>query len=545
MKQHADGEFITPRLRKIIVAMLLTLHFILGVGSMCGKSFTFDEPVFIAGGMSAWLENKFNTNPEGGILTQRYGTLPLVIDKSINLPNTNNSGPCEIDQWRRAINMVVYSPGAVIGLFKARLMILLVSVLCGYLVWRISTVIFGSNGGLFSLALYSFSPTILANAGLMTADMMAATAFLAATWCGCKLVRKITLKHFILSSLTVLWVVTAKMSGILIGPLLLIMGIIRITRGRPLAVDLPWWKYQADTRIKQLKVLAVTGTAMGIIIWIGIWGMYSFQYRMVPGNNVQSFTWPDPGLNVSRKIVGKINDWKLLPQAYLYGLDFTLKYSKSRPAFLLGEKYTKGKWYFFPFTFLVKTPVPILLLLFLLTLSAGVRFYLSKTRWQSFGRMFWKATPLIVFFIFYWLICISSGLNIGHRHLLPLYPIIFILCGAALSKLPARYEFQKKHLLEYVCFAISLWMAVEAFLAYPNYLAFFNHAAGNRDKTYRLLCDSSLDWGQELFNMHDYLDKVNPPGPCSKPVYVSVFSILPPKYYLPEHQVVTQPKYPS
>ena len=246
MKHHANGEFLTPRLRKTIVVMLLAFHFIMGLGSMCGKSFTFDEPVFIAGGLSAWRENKFNVNPEGGILTQRYGTLPLVIDKSIRLPSSNDSGPNEISQWRRAINMVVYSPGAVMGLFEARMMILLVSVFCGFLVWRISTTVFGSNGGLLSLALYSFSPTIMANAGLMTADMMATTTFLAAIWCGCKLVRKVSLKNFILSSITALWVITAKMSGVLIGPLLLIMGIIRITRGRPLTVKLPWIKYLAD-----------------------------------------------------------------------------------------------------------------------------------------------------------------------------------------------------------------------------------------------------------------------------------------------------------
>ena len=109
-----------------------------------------------------------------------------------------------------------------------------------------------------------------------------------------------------------------------------------------------------------------------------------------------------------------------------------------------------------------------------------------------------------------------SGLNIGHRHLLPLYPIIFIFCGGIFSK----KSWKTQRLGTIICVTLSGWLIIETLLAYPDYIAFFNRASGNKDQTYRLLSDSSLDWGQEMWNLDEFLQQENNPKNNPAPVYV-------------------------
>jgi hypothetical protein len=406
-------------------------------------------------------------------------------------------------------------------------MILLLSVFCGYLVWRISSKIYGTKGGLLSLVLYSFSPTILANGTLITADMAAATAFLTAGWYGWKMIRKITPKNFILCSLTALWAVTAKMSGLLIGPVLLVMGIFVLSRKK-------------RRNLKYFKILIVTGSAISILIWCGIWTAYSFRFSIQPGKSQESIR--KSLLHQSRSgstVLRTLSDYYFLPEAYLYGLDYTLNSAQRRSAYMLGEKYDVGRWHFFPFTFLIKTPLPILLLILLSTILAIYRISTAQKPLETWYKALWKTTPLWSFAIIYIISCLMSGLNIGHRHLLPLYPIIFIFCGGILSKKSLKTQ----RLETIICVTLSGWLIIETLLAYPDYIAFFNRAAGNKDQTYQLLSDSSLDWGQEMWNLDEFLQQENNPEANPVPVYVSVLNILPPKYYLPQQQVITLPMF--
>ena len=500
----------------------------LGYCSMSNKSFTFDEPVFMAGGLAVWRDYDYSVNPEGGVFPQIWASFILANDENLKLPHSPESLiPNKLTQWRRAVNMIVNSPDAYRALMRARFMILLLSVFCGYLVWRISTRIYGTKGGLLSLVLYSFSPTILANGTLITADMAAATAFLAAGWYGWQMLRKITPKNFILCSLTVLWAVIAKMSGLLIGPTLLIMGIFALSRKK-------------QRNLKYFKTLIVTGSAISILIWCGVWTAYSFHFSIQPGKNQNSIKKSLLHQNRnSSTILRTLSDYYFLPEAYLYGLDYTLNSTKSRSAYMLGEKYDIGRWYFFPFTFLIKTPSPILLLILLSAILAIYRISTAQKSLETWYKTLWKTAPLWSFAIIYIISCLMSGLNIGHRHLLPLYPIIFIFCGSILS----RKRWKTQRLGTAICISLSGWLIFETLLAYPDYIAFFNRAVGNKDQTYRLLSDSSLDWGQEMWNLDEFLQQENNPKNNPAPVYVSVLNILPPKYFLPQQQVITLPMF--
>jgi tetratricopeptide (TPR) repeat protein len=106
----------------------------------------------------------------------------------------------------------------------------------------------------------------------------------------------------------------------------------------------------------------------------------------------------------------------------------------------------------------------------------------------------WTVVALAVPVAIYGLFAVMSHLNIGIRHILPLYPFAFMAIGIGFSDLIHR-----RPRLGQVSGLIFLVMLIaEAFSAWPNYLAFFNAACGGPRGGFRLLADSNLDWGQDL-----------------------------------------------
>jgi len=119
-------------------------------------------------------------------------------------------------------------------------------------------------------------------------------------------------------------------------------------------------------------------------------------------------------------------------EAYLYGFAFTNKSAMFRPAFLDGEWSNTGFPSFFPRAFLYKTPIRVLLLLMAIGIAGFLRW---RNAWKdgrikTIGRDLAKLSPVWTLILVYSAFSLTSHLNIGHRHLLPIYPALFIACGA-------------------------------------------------------------------------------------------------------------------
>jgi hypothetical protein len=160
--------------------------------------------------------------------------------------------------------------------------------------------------------------------------------------------------------------------------------------------------------------------------------------------------------------------------------------------------------------------------------------------------------PLLVLLAIYWVFALSSSLNIGHRHLLPMYPPLFILAGAAAawSEAPpmrAATHTSKKNsgkpatvpavgrgaflaARALVVGAVALAVA-EAVWMWPDYLAYFNVLAGGPRHGYRHLIDSSLDWGQDLNGLERWLERHPDEAGNRERVYLSYFGVARPEYY--------------
>jgi hypothetical protein len=94
----------------------------------------------------------------------------------------------------------------------------------------------------------------------------------------------------------------------------------------------------------------------------------------------------------------------------------------------------------------------------------------------------------------------SSNLNIGYRHALPVLPFAVVLAAAGAQRLASRGK------LGAACVSAALFLHVGSSLfAFPNYLAYSNEAWGGPLETHRHLTDSSVDWGQDVKRTGDYL----------------------------------------
>jgi hypothetical protein len=238
----------------------------------------------------------------------------------------------------------------------------------------------------------------------------------------------------------------------------------------------------------------------------------------------------------------------LLPEAYIYGAGITAQFASERAAFLNGQFSTTGWWWYFPYAFLVKTTLPGLLV-GVLALAA----FVARRRIRDV----YAATPLLALIAVYWAFALTTNLNIGQRHLLPTYPALCILAGGAALWITPLLERQRKveavtdarrrkpragtaaprsastaaRAAGLAAIVLLLWHAAESLVIRPHYLAYFNQLAGGPAEGYKHLADSSLDWGQDLPALKEWLDREGLQAPGASPVYLSYFGTARPEYY--------------
>lgn len=499
----------------IFVALLLSLHLALAASSVISKSNTFDELNHITAGYSYWKYNDYRFHQEIGNFPQRWVALPLLF-MDLAFPETESN----LYDAAHEFFFRIGNDGEAM-LFQGRMMVLGLSLFLGLGVYFWSSRIFGLTGGLISLALYCFSPSILAHGRLATSDLATALFFTFSVGAIWKLLHRITLFNVVAAALAVSGLLLSKMSGLLIVPISFYMVMAKVFRG----VDHPIYigKHRQVRSLKgQVSAVALTALGVGCISIVFIWGAYGFRYAS-SSETPDDRELPDAVWSVQLEGTGSLQPTitfmrgaRVLPEAYLYGFTSVLSNTRARGAFLLGQYSYTGWWYFFPFCFAVKTPLTTLILLSI-AMMAIIR---------ASNRKDWYAlSPLFCFSAVYWAVAMSSSINIGHRHILPIYPAMFIIAGAT-----ARwYPYYKKAFI-FMCLAFASVLVLETQWIYPHYLAFFNTAAGGPANGYRLLVDSSLDWGQDLPGIGQWIGARHQMGKTA-PIYLAYFGTASPAYY--------------
>ncbi len=522
-------ESTSPRRNWVIaaVAALLLAHYLMALSAVSGKSNTFDELPHLWLGYSLWVAPNHKHVPTNGIVAQMLGAFPMMF-QGLKAPDPLRAPFSTMDQhWLARVFFYEMGNSAQSMLMAARCAVGLLGVGVGALVFLWSRRLFGDGGGLISLTLFTFCPLMLANTPLATADMAAALGFLAAIYFFWRAINDLTTRSLLISSAALAFACAAKLSAILLAPIFLVMVIVRLFSTRPLKVSIgeeDRGKTFGGRALLLVVVLIFHASAAAAVLWI----FYNFAYAEAGGAIARE----------AGGARGQILEWiaqsRLLPPAFVEGVTSTLLATDRAPAFLDGRYSMEGWWWFFPYAFSVKTPLATLLLL----VAAPAAWFLWRGRGSRAGAKppapsLYDFTPLLSLIAIYGMASMSTRMNIGVRHILPMYPALFIFAGANIWWLrggprPAR---------------LGLGVAVAGLIlaslaTWPNYMGFFNTLAGGTSNGYRRLVDSSLDWGQDLPGLKRWLDKNAKPD---ERVYLAYFGTGQPEYFgikafpLPRH----------
>jgi 4-amino-4-deoxy-L-arabinose transferase-like glycosyltransferase len=495
------------------VVAALGLYAALAVTSMQHKSGTFDEAIHLPPGYMALALNDHRMNPDHPPFLRRLAALPL-----LGLPvhyRTDDQAWRSRRPWEFGRRFLYRWNDADALLGRSRLVIVGLGAVLALAVFWWTRRQFGGPAGWIALGLAVLSPDLLAHGQVVTNDL-AVTAFMFLAVAGVeRLTERVTATRLAFTALVTGCALATKYSAVGLALFAGVPAAVVALSRHPLSLDL------ADrgsgrlvtTRLGRLATLGALALAIATLAVPVIWASYGFQSATSPEPDVDAAfdrRTVRPESPVVAAVARTVERAGLLPEAYTYGFLRFLAHTESRPAFLLGERSETGWWYYFPVTLALKTPLPLLALV-PVAVAVAVRRP-GPLRTESF---LWLP-PLL-----YLAISMTRGINIGHRHLLPVYPFLFAAAGRAAAAALAGGRAARALLA-----ALLAWYAVGTLRVHPHYLAYFNELAGGPQNGYQLLVDSSLDWGQDLPALKEYLDRNG-----ITRVKLSYFGTADPQYY--------------
>ncbi len=472
------------------VAALLLVLFLQLAFSVHRNSITWDEDDHIFAGYMSWKHADFGLNPEHPPLVKLVAAIPL-LNMPLNVPVLQD----------RTFKHEAFGDGkdflfkndADTMLFRARMAVSFFTLLLALLVFLAAQEMFGTAAGFIALALLAFDPNLLAHGALVGTDAGLSCFMFAAVYAFYRYVKVPSAWRLIVTGLATGLALAAKHTGILLFPMLLLLAVSEVVRnGR--ATEAPGGVRASPA--KRARQLAVALVAIGAIAITILWGAYGFRYQaraegrqMNPPLNefVQGLSRPH-----EVRLLQTVARFHLLPESYIYGLADVRIMSDFYTSFLLGKVYPHGVWFYFPVAFVIKSSLSFLLLL-LITIFAILARRLTAGR----EIIFLTVPP-----VFYLLVAMSAGMNIGVRHILPMYLFLSVLIGGATWSL-----IQRNRRWAYVVVALLIFQAVSTSRAYPAYIAYANEIWGGPAHVHELLSDSNSDWGQQLKDVRRYRDQ--------------------------------------
>jgi len=432
---------------------------------------TFDEPAHVACGLELLEHHTYRYETQHPPLARIMAALPLFL--------TGVHGQHQPDMWREG-NSILHEGDYVRNLELSRL-----GTLPFFIVGCIGTYLLACQTSnrpvpLLAVALFSVIPPVLGHAGLATTDMAATAGVVSSVACWCYWLGKPSLWRSLLLGVILGLSFLTKFSVIpFVGLSMLLILVLIATRQKNEPND------HFSNRTLGLLMIVIVATLT--VMWAG----YGFSWHSItnegsrPHQLVSRVFSSHPGIY---EIANRIVEAPVPLSEVFQGLTYVGYHLKNgHLSFLLGKTNTNGTWLFFPVALLVKTPLPFLCLMLLGTiLTIGTMGNASNSWLQS--------VPLISA-IAILMVCIPSSINIGIRHILPLFPFLSVLAAQGTVWLFRR---KSRSALVFAGAGALLvgWLLTSSLRAGPEYIAYFNELASRSPES--VLVESDLDWGQDI-----------------------------------------------
>jgi 4-amino-4-deoxy-L-arabinose transferase-like glycosyltransferase len=479
-----------------LAVLLLGLLFAQAVTSIPHLSVTFDEDLHISTGYSVLRSGDLRLVEDHPPLLGYWMSWPLLLSPDVPDPE-------EVPAWtlgdRRLFvrNEIWWNIPLDSWVTPPRIMTALLTLILGAFLFRWATDWFGPRAGVFALALLAFDPNILAHGALATLDLGVACLIFATMYGFQRVLYRPSTKNLVGTGVLLGLALSAKISAAILLPL---------TGGLLILWGLIHWRSKLPGRL-----LIYLGVAL-----MTLWAVHLFDFGRPVGLD---FSVPAPTYWRSFLRVGR-------------------HVTRGNRAYLMGETYEGGRWYYFPIAFALKTPLPALLLLGAAFLAVGrrLRAWRLRDRGELWREMYLASLPLG-----YFLVSVFNSINLGYRHLLPVVPFVYLFvarlavpdadswrpahqastdpemlsAGLPEKSWPRRIFYRLRvqgrrapgrTIWSALLVLLVLWQMVGSLRIWPFQLTFFNEIAGGPRNGYRYLADSNVDWGQASKALRTYLD---------------------------------------
>ena len=498
----------------LVLFVFAVIFVALTVSSYTQKSATVDEPQHLTAGYVALKLGDYRVDTEHPPFLRMWAALPLLGMRNVHC-DTNSAYWLPIKPAPYSHEFLYEKNDADRLLYPARFMIVLLGLLLGAILFLWAQRLYGFWPAVVVLGLYTTEPNLLAHAGLVTTDFGLTCFLFVALYFLWRSMERLTLKTLALFIVFFVLAQISKFSALVLWPMVFVLLSIRVLRNQSWACCLGFVG-ECRSRTDRALVAGCLFAVLVLVSYAGLWAAYDFRYAPAPEGSrlerllaVSSMAERVPRL---AKWVNWIDNHHLLPNAYTQGFLLGRALAQQRPAYLLGRISDTGWWYYFPVAFLMKTPAALLLLFF-----GGLALMMRR---NGPGQ---NAVFLLVPVAGYLCVAMMTvNLNIGVRHILPIYPFVLLIAGKAVAGL---WQSRRK-ILRAALLLLCLFQAEETAFVYPHYLAFFNQLVGGPQNGYRYLADSNLDWGQDLKLLKQWMDKNG-----VQTINLSYFGHADPAYY--------------
>jgi hypothetical protein len=457
------------RLRWFLPALLALLYVAQCVWFIRTQSLTYDEPVHISEGLSAWRYGRFEQYNDHPPLARLWCTIPLIGPK----------WQVDVESLFDSFRVTRIMPDPVSLAWRARAMNVLLGLALAWLVWRAADRLFSRAAANFALALFAFSPSLIAHFSIAATDGAATLFIFATAWALVRWRREPT------------WEKTFKF-GLLLGLMLLA----KFSTAPMFVLALLWMVLLGADKIVQLPTRwnwrkAAVALLLALVV---VWSGYFFHVaHLTVRDGTLTATFPNWNEPIVKQVHGNRNYSLLIPAGeYVEGFRELIRHNRQgQPAFFLGQVSTHGGWkLYYPVVILLKWPT-IVLGLALTGLIVGLARMAKK---MPFASDLWIMAS---FPALYMAMAIFARFNLGERHVLPIYPFAILFAAAVWE-----WFGQRRAMKIFLIFLVAL-NAADALRCAPGYLSYFTPFVRPAE-SYRLLTDSNLDWGQGLLALKDY-----------------------------------------
>jgi len=572
-------NIFNKKLIPIFIGLVLIIAALLMLNSSLRESAIVDELAHIPAGYSYLKFGDNRLNPEHPPLLKDLSAIPLVF--------LNLNFPIESNYWQQYINgqwdvgrVFLYESGnnadQIIQL--ARIFPMILTLLTAFLVYLLAKKFVGPYWALLPFILFSFSPLFLAHGHYVTTDIAAAFGAILIFLIVIPKMMQPSKKNLLVAGLFLGIAQLTKFSLLLFYPLIiifiLIWKIVQIIKQKKSHLTISPLKEILKT-LGNIIIVFIISFGVIYLVYLPQNINYPIEKQVYDTEQIlYSFAGgPDPQLETCRHWTGSISRQmrcvaeidialsknkitKPFAQYLLGALMVVERSTGGNTGYFLGNISNSGWHEYFPIVFLIKEPIPSLILIFLAIFWSFKNFIKStidniknKNWWTKLIN--WLSQNfllfcILIFIIIYSIFSIRSPLNIGYRHLTVIIPLIYILTADQIKKwwlgvknnvdsqsifslLINFNQIKKIGIKTILILILIMWYIIEALIISPHFIAYFNEFVGGAKNGYKYVVDSNLDWGQDLKRLAKFVEENN-----INKIKLDYFGGGSPTYYLQE-----------